>query len=87
MDANKMKVTLYGAEWCAFCQTEKQWLDSKNIKYEYVDIEESESAKEAITQLSGTSSVPLTHVIDDDKNVFTILGFDRQRLSHAIGIK
>ena len=41
-------VTVYSTPWCAFCKTEKQWLDSLGVQYVTKDIEEDESAKEEL---------------------------------------
>lgn len=81
-----MNVTLYGAPWCAFCQTEKQWLDSKGISYEYHDVEKDESAMEYVRDVSGSSGIPLTIVQPDDHEIHVIRGFNRQELSTRLGL-
>lgn len=76
-------ITLYGAPFCAFCKTERQWLDSFNIEYEYKDIEDSDVANELIS-LSGSSSIPVLTIRDKADNLIIIKGFDRQRLSKEL---
>ena len=38
-DTSQPKVIVYSTTWCAFCKTEKQWLDHLNIPYIEKDIE------------------------------------------------
>lgn len=35
-----MSIVVYSAVWCSYCKRVKQLLESKNIKYEVVDIDE-----------------------------------------------
>lgn len=84
-----MKAVLFGAEWCGFCKTEKQWLDSKNIQYEYVDIEKNEDGKNYLEIVVNSLSVPVTIVQNDDDIKFDgilVRGFDRKRLSQLLKI-
>jgi len=79
-----MKVLIYTTPLCAFCKTEKQWLDSLGIAYDTVDINEDEKAMEFMRTLEHTG-VPVTVIENgDDKQV--IHGFDRPRLSLALGL-
>jgi len=80
-----MKVTIYGTTNCAFCKTEKQWLDSKNVPYTYINLDEDESARMFMQVTLDLSMVPVTMVTDGDE-VTIVLGFDRPRLTEVIGI-
>lgn len=75
------KVTIYSTTWCAFCSTEKQWLDKLGVEYDAKDIEEDKVAyEELMTKLGGNfQGVPVT---DIDGEV--ILGFDRPKLQQAL---
>ena len=81
-----MKVTLFGAPWCAFCQTEKQWLDSKSVSYEYHDVEAHVDALEYVRDVTGSSGIPLTIIQSDDKDIHIVRGFNRQELSQHLGV-
>lgn len=84
-----MKITVFGATWCAFCHTEKQWLDSKGVEYEYHDVDIDESAMEYLQDTTKAQSVPVTIIEkgeSGDKSVDIIRGFDRPKLSKSIGI-
>lgn len=74
-------VTVYSTPWCAFCKTEKQWLDSLGVPYVSKDIEEDEGAKEELlAKLDGVfKGVPTTDIGGE-----MIVGFDRPKLQAAL---
>lgn len=78
---NQKKVTVYSTTWCAFCSTEKQWLDKLGVEYNAKDIEEDKDAHdELMAKLGGNfQGVPVT---DIDGEI--ILGFDRPKLQQAL---
>lgn len=74
-------VTVYSTTWCAFCKTEKQWLDHLGVEYVSKNVEEDEEAnKELLDKLQGNfQGVPVT-----DINGEMILGFNRPALQAAL---
>ncbi|HRJ06469.1 MAG TPA: glutaredoxin domain-containing protein [Candidatus Saccharibacteria bacterium] len=80
-DSAAPQVTVYSTTWCAFCATEKQWLDKLGVKYIAKNIEEDEAAsRELIEKLNGNfTGVPVTDIAGE-----MILGFDRPRLQAAL---
>lgn len=74
-------VTIFSTPWCAFCRTEKQWLESLGVNFESKDIEEDENAKdELLAKLDGVfQGVPTTFIGDE-----VIVGFDRPKLQAAL---
>lgn len=80
------QITVYGAEWCGFCHSVKQYLDKKSIGYDYKDIEKDEAAyNELMQKLGGQANyrgIPVTDVAGD-----IILGFDRPKIDAAINEK
>lgn len=74
-------VTIYSAPWCAFCKTEKQYLEHLGVSFTNRDIEEDDGAmKELLEKVGGeTSSVPVT-----DINGTIIRGFDRAKIDAAL---
>lgn len=74
-------VTIYSTTWCAFCATEKQWMDKLGVKYISKNIEDDQDANdELLKKLDGNfQGVPVT-----DINGEIILGFDRPRLQAAL---
>lgn len=74
------QVTIYSTSWCAFCATEKQWMDKLGVKYIAKNIEEDKDAeKELLDKLGGNfQGVPVTDIAGE-----IILGFDRPKLQAA----
>lgn len=68
-------ITIYSADWCAFCHAAKGYLDQKGIQYVEKNVEtEPENAREAMDK-SGQTGIP---VIDIDGTI--IIGFDRPKI-------
>lgn len=74
-------VIIYSAPWCAFCKTEKQYLDHLGVTYTTRDIEEDEGAMEELLAKVGgeASSVPVT-----DIDGIIIRGFDRKKIDETL---
>ena len=74
-------VTIYSAPWCAFCKTEKQYLDHLGVTFVERDVEEHEGAMaELLAKVGGsTSSVPVT-----DIDGVIIRGFDRAKIDATL---
>lgn len=81
-----MKVTVYGTTNCAFCKTERQWLDREGVDYEYVNLDEDEQARMFMHQTLDITTVPVTMVTRKPEDVEIVLGFDRLRLAMVIGL-
>ena len=78
---NSATVTVYSTPWCAFCRTEKQWLESLGVSFVSRDIEEDESAKEELLdKLGGQFQGVPTTIIGDE----IVIGFDRPKLQAAL---
>lgn len=75
------KVTIYSTTWCAFCDTEKQWLNKLGVEFEAKDIEEDKAAyEELMGKINGNfQGVPVT---DIDGEI--VLGFDRPKLQKTL---
>ena len=74
-------VIIYSTPWCAFCKTEKQYLEHLGIPFVTRDIEEEEGAlDELLVKVGGaTSSVPVT-----DIDGVIIRGFDRKKIDETL---
>lgn len=78
-DEQKSLVTIYGAEWCPPCHVAKDYLKSKKIDYNYVNVDEDREAGMRIAQQTGWTAIPII-VIGDEH----ILGFDIAKLNAAL---
>ena len=81
MSTTASHVIIYSAPWCAFCKTEKQYLEHLGVAYTARDIEEDEGAMaELLAKVGGTSSsVPVT-----DIDGVIIRGFDRKKIDETL---
>jgi glutaredoxin-like YruB-family protein len=75
------QIIIYSTAWCAFCKTEKQYLDKKGISYVVKDIEEDKAAYEELMAKSdgGYQGVPVTDIAGT-----LVLGFDRLKIDSLI---
>ena len=74
-----MNVKIYSTSACPYCNMAKQFLSSKGISYENVDVSSDPSKAEEMVKLSGQTGVP---VIVIDGNVIT--GFDQAKIEELI---
>lgn len=73
------KVTVYSADWCAFCHAAKDYLTKIGVAYNEKNVEEDlQFAKEAVEK-SGQTGIP---VIDIDGTI--IVGFDRPKIDTVL---
>ena len=59
-----MNIKVYGADWCADCINVKNFLSSKDVKFEYIDITDDEQAIAFVEQVNNGRRVIPTLVID-----------------------
>ena len=77
--ADTAQVTIYSAPWCAFCKTEKEYLEHLGVAFTVRDIEEDSGATEELVEKSGQQSVPVT-----DIDGIIIRGFDRAKIDATL---
>lgn len=54
------QITMYGAAWCGDCRRSKAYLDSHQVKYNYIDVEADESASDKVIEINGGQrSIPV----------------------------
>jgi glutaredoxin len=80
-DTTAHNVIIYSTPWCAFCKTEKQYLEHLGVPFIVRDIEEDTGAlDELLAKVGGaTSSVPVT-----DIDGVIIRGFDRRKIDETL---
>lgn len=78
------KVTIYSTTWCAFCKTEKQYLDKLGVAYQAKDIEEDKAAYEELMGKVGGNfqGVPVTDIAGE-----IVLGFNRPKIDETLKAK
>ena len=64
-----MNIKVYGADWCSDCINAKNFLNSKEVKFEYIDITDNEEAIALIEQINnGRRIIP---TLDVDGVIYT----------------
>ena len=81
-----LRVKIYTTTTCPYCKMEKDYLNSKGVKYENVFVDNDEKAAEEMLQESGQMGVPFTEIVKDDGTVTKILGFDKEKLNETLNI-
>ena len=64
-------VIIYSTSWCPSCISAKRLLDSKEIKYEEINIEEVDISREELIKIAGAATIPQIMI-----NETPIGGFD-----------
>lgn len=72
-------VTVYSANWCAFCHAAMEYLDKLNVKYEIKDIESDRAVAEEAVEKSGQMGIPVIDIKGD-----IIVGFDRPKIDTVL---
>ncbi len=52
------KVTVYTTNYCPYCRAAKDFLRSKSVAFEEIDVTDDEAAREALIKKSGRETVP-----------------------------
>jgi len=81
-----MKIEIYTTTTCPYCKMEKDYLDSRGVKYENVFVDNDSKAAQEMLEKSGQLGVPFTVVTSDDGTEKSILGFDKEKLNRVLGL-
>jgi glutaredoxin len=77
-------ITVYTTNTCAYCVMVKRYLESKGQTYEIVNLDEHPEQRQKVIDLSGTMTVPVT-VISNENNISNItVGWSPGKLAAAI---
>jgi glutaredoxin-like YruB-family protein len=72
-------VTIYSADWCAFCHAAKDYFNKLGVKYDEKNVEQDPQALVDAVNKSGQRGIP---VIDIDGKI--IVGFNRPAIDAAL---
>lgn len=62
-------IVVYGTTWCSDCITAKSILESNNVEYKFINIDQDEEAAAKVMSINGGRRVVPTFIIDG--NVYT----------------
>ncbi len=74
-----MTVKVYSTPTCPWCTMAKEYLKSKNVTFDDLDVSKDKDAAAEMIQKSGQRGVP---VVDIDGNI--IVGFDQKTIDKLI---
>lgn len=80
-----MKITIYSTPTCPWCKKEKEYLKSKGVKFEDVDVAADQAKASEMVEKSGQMAVPVT-VIKKDGTEDVIVGFNQSKLDQLLGL-
>ncbi len=80
-----MKIELFSTTSCPYCKMLKDYFASKNLSFEEKLVDQDETAKDEMSQVSGGFlGVPFTVVTKDNGEVVTVIGFDKGKLEQVL---
>lgn len=79
------KITVYTRDFCASCANVKKYLDIKQHTYDIVNLDQNPSVADEIVAKSGSRSVPVVVVRDENTNHEAItVGWNPGRLASML---
>lgn len=81
-----MKVVIYSTPSCSYCKMAKSFLSENNIDFQEIDVSVDQQAAESMVEKTGQLGVPVIIVVAEDGNETTLIGFERDALSQALGL-
>jgi len=80
-----MKILIYSTTTCPYCRMLKDYLNSKNVPFEEKLVDQDDTAREEMMQVSGGFlGVPFTVVEKDSGERQTIIGFDKNSFEELL---
>lgn len=78
-------VTIYSTQTCGYCKAAKDFMASKGVAFEDVDVGIDQAKAREMIEKSGQMGVPVI-VVGSGSEEELIVGFDQNRLATALGI-
>ena len=75
-----MDVKVYSTPTCPYCKMTKEYLTSKGISYQDIDVSSDREAVQEMVRISGQMGVPVIVI-----NGEPIVGFDKARIDSLTG--
>ncbi len=76
------KVKVYSTPTCPYCYMAKDFLKENGVQFEDINVAENHAAAHEMIEKSGQMGVPVIEI-----NGKMIVGFDREAIKKALGIK
>lgn len=72
-------ITVYTTPTCPWCTQVKNYLESKGVDFEEMNVAEDDAAAEKMMDLTGQRSVPVT-----SKGGLYVVGYDKEQLDKLL---
>ncbi|MDD3159739.1 MAG: glutaredoxin family protein [Candidatus ainarchaeum sp.] len=76
------KIIVYSTTMCPYCVMVKDWLKSKKVSYEDINVGIDHDKAKKMIEKSGQSGVPVIEIDDE-----IIIGFDRAKIEEVLKSK
>ncbi|KKU19918.1 MAG: Glutaredoxin [Candidatus Saccharibacteria bacterium GW2011_GWA2_46_10] len=77
-------ITIYTTNTCSYCGMVERYLDSKSLSYEVVNLEQHPERQAEALQISGSLTVPITVVTQQDDSRQVVVGYNLTQLAPAV---
>ena len=77
-------ITIFTRTTCAYCPMVKQWLNSKGLSYDVVNLDENPERQAEAIEISGAFTVPVTVVTKHDDSREVVVGLNLAKLAPAV---
>ena len=74
-----MNIKIYSTATCPYCKIAKEYLSSKGIDFEDIDVSNNQEAVEEMVKISGQMGVPVIAIGSE-----VIVGFDKSRIDSLL---
>ena len=76
-----MEVKVYSTPTCPYCKIAKEYLSSKGVTFQNIDVSADQAAGEEMIKISGQMAVPVIVVGGE-----VIVGFDKGAINKALNL-
>lgn len=80
------KYIIYSTPTCIYCRLLKEWLGSKGVAFESVDVAADPRRGQEMIQKTGQMGVPVSVITLPNGKEEIILGFDQARIAALLGL-
>jgi len=80
------KYIIYSTPTCSYCRLLKEWLSSKGVTFDSVDVASDPMRGQEMIQKTGQMGVPVSIITMPDGREEIILGFDQARIASLLGL-
>ena len=78
------KVTIFTTNTCAYCAMVKRYLDGKGVQYSVVNLDDEPHRQAEVLAKSGSLTVPVTLIENEDSTEEVVIGYNLSRLAPAV---